>query len=597
MKPLLNDRSPSTVLIITTAVVITILAVLLYRWSNQVSEATTVRLADSLQMSMVNWHLNLFRDLSDVCLALRDDAGRGHEDVYARRFGDWRSGAPYPDVVASLYILRPGAAPHRSALRLDPAAQRFEPAVWPSRFDRLYDEFRRLASLPQDSRRSAAAFYPPGGGLAGWSFDPVSLSLVRPFRSDAGESSAAEDWIVIELNRDVIQNRILPDLAYRYFMGVDGLDYLVAVVAGTAKRQVIYSSDPGFGEEEVADADGRMDVFGDITKKAFGSSIYVFHKLSENARLSELTASIGASWFPLIGTPSENQHWQLIVRHRRGGALGAFVAEMHRRDLAISFGLLSLLVVSVAMLIVTSQRAHRLAKLQMGFVTAVSHELRTPLTIISSAAQNIGRGVVEDNDQVKQYGRVIETQAGRLSGLLEEILLFAAAKENRLRYNPRPLDAAEIIEAALASAAGLIEASRFTVVREIPHGLPKVMGDLPALTQCLQNLITNALKYGGESRWLGIRASLVEAPAAGAEIQISVSDRGMGVDPRDAPHIFEPFYRSPSATAAQIHGTGLGLSLAKSIAEAMHGRLTLKSAPGAGSTFTLHLPCLGSESQ
>src|SRR6185503_5122686 len=115
-----------------------------------------------------------------------------------------------------------------------------------------------------------------------------------------------------------------------------------------------------------------------------------------------------------------NSDWQLIVRHRRGGALGAFVAEMHRRDLAISFGVMFLLVVSVAMLIVTSQRAHRLARLQMDFVTAVSHELRSPLTIISSAAQNVARGVVESQQQVTQYGVVIERQARRLGRLEEE---------------------------------------------------------------------------------------------------------------------------------------------------------------------------------
>jgi signal transduction histidine kinase len=74
-------------------------------------------------------------------------------------------------------------------------------------------------------------------------------------------------------------------------------------------------------------------------------------------------------------------------------------------------------------------------------------------------------------------------------------------------------------------------------------------------------------------------------------VQISVSDRGIGIDSADLPHIFEPFYRSSSVAAAQIHGTGLGLPLAKSIAEAMHGELTVKSAPGKGSTFTLHLPC------
>ena len=120
----------------------------------------------------------------------------------------------------------------------------------------------------------------------------------------------------------------------------------------------------------------------------------------------------------------------------------------------------------------------------------------------------------------------------------------------------------------------------------------QVLGDLSALSQCLQNLITNALKYSNGQRWMGIQARLTEHGLSGKEIQISVSDHGMGIDAREIPHIFEPFYRTSSVTAAQIHGTGLGLPLAKSIVEAMKGQISVKSAPGRGSTFTLHLPCL-----
>jgi signal transduction histidine kinase len=107
----------------------------------------------------------------------------------------------------------------------------------------------------------------------------------------------------------------------------------------------------------------------------------------------------------------------------------------------------------------------------------------------------------------------------------------------------------------------------------------------------VQNLITNALKYGSEQKWIGIQTRLAEHGLTGKEIQISVADRGIGIAPEEIRHIFEPFYRSPSVTAAQIHGTGLGLPLAKSIMEAMNGQVSVKSAPGHGSTFTLHLPC------
>jgi signal transduction histidine kinase len=184
---------------------------------------------------------------------------------------------------------------------------------------------------------------------------------------------------------------------------------------------------------------------------------------------------------------------------------------------------------------------------------------------------------------------VIGAQARQLSGLVERVLLFAATRERRQRYNPRPLAVSQIIDDSLSSSAGLIQAAGFTIEQEIEPNLPCVEGDLAALSQCLQNLINNAVKYGGQQRWIGVRARLNEYGPGRREIEIRISDRGIGIESADLPRIFEPFYRGPSA--AHIHGTGLGLPLAKNIAEAMKGQLTVVSVSGGGSTFSLHLPC------
>jgi signal transduction histidine kinase len=493
----MSESTLSKLLVIPTAIVAVILGVLLYRWSNQVSEATSVRLADSLQMSMANWHLNLYRDLSDVAGALRVDSENSSNLVlYARRFREWRSTAQYRDVVSNLFVLKSGDESPPLCLDLDEYT--FKPADLSESLKQLRPQ---LAAIAVTSNSRAASSFPRG--LAGWEFESNPLVLVRPIDALPGS------WLIIELDEQVIQSRILPDLAKRYFMGVDGLDYLIAVVSGSEPRQVIYSSDPGFGEGEVADADGRMDVFGNATMKSFGSPLYVFHQLSENARLAGIPGTIGTQWFPLLKDNDESG-WQLIVRHRRGGALGAFVAEMHRRDLAISFGVLFLLIAMVSVLIVTSLRANRLAKLQMDFVTAVSHELRSPLTIIGSAAENITHGVVTTKEQIDQYGRVIESQTRQLSRLVEDVLLFAATREDRHRYTSRSLEVSEIVEATLAATDDLIKAAEFVVDRDVQPNLPKVRGDLGAISQCLQNLITNALKYSGDRKWIGITASAYE---------------------------------------------------------------------------------------
>jgi signal transduction histidine kinase len=615
MKLHIKEREFSTVIIILAVIVVIVLGVLQYRWSNQVSEATSIRLADSLQMSMINWHLDFFRVFSEVCAALRvdpDSSTQDDWDQYARRYADWRKTTANPNLVAGLYILRLEEAPTVQVLRLAPSGLRFEPSDWPSNFRELRDEIQQpasksgpdgssafsggsIAATGQDSTVDFANRFYTGGPLAGWQFEPRIPALVRSVAHDASASNGRQaparngvDWIVIALDRNDVQNNILPALAQRYFRGTEGLDYQIAVTTGRDSGQPLYSSDAGFGNAEIADADGTMNIFGRLRGNGQGSPIHIFHTPSQE---NGPAASAAVTWFPLLHGVGADEDWRLIVRHRRGGALGAFIADSRRRDLAIGFGVLFLLVISMAILIFTSTRAQRLAKLQMDFVTAVSHELRTPLTVISSAAENIAHGVVEGKPQLEQYGSVIGAQARKLFEMVEQILLFAAIREGQQRYSLRPLEVPEILDAALSGTAGLIRTAGFHVEQQIEPNLPRIVGDLPALSQCVQNLITNALKYGSEQKWIGIQARLTEHGLSGKEVQISVSDRGIGIAPEELRHIFEPFYRSPSVTAAQIHGTGLGLPLAKSIVEAMNGQVTVRSAPGRGSTFTLHLPC------
>jgi signal transduction histidine kinase len=604
-----KERALSAAVVVPAAVIVIVLGVLQYNWSNQVSDATSLRLADSLQMSMVNWHLDFFRVFSQVCLNLGiDPDGNPPPNIQelARSFTEWKAGAAYPDLVSDFYILPAGKIPHGAVLHYDAGTKRLESSSQPTELAGLQEKLQSaLSTYPADLSPTKKPLSPSppqfvegfyaGGPLIGWRFEPGIPALLHPLfpgRDSAGGSigkGESVEWIVLELNDDVIRTRVLPDLAQRYFQGTDGLDFQIAVVAGDKPGRVLYSSDSGFGAKQVGDADGNMDLFGRVSDPALGSPVHVFHKPSVNRGPA---AAVGVSWFPLLAEVPADQDWQLIVKHRRGGPLGAFGAELRRRDLAISFGVLFLLVLSMAMLIVTSYRAQRLAKLQMNFVTTISHELRTPLTVISSAADNIAHGVVEGKQQLAQYGSVIGNHARQLSGLVEQILLFAATRDGHQRYDSRPLPVSQIIDAALGNTEGLIRTAQVTVEQDIAPDLPQVAGDLPALSQCLQNLITNALKYGKGQPWIGIQARLSEDSIRGREVQISVSDRGMGIDSADLPHIFEPFYRSTAVAAAQIHGTGLGLPLAKSIAEAMRGDLTVKSAPGKGSTFTLHLPCV-----
>jgi two-component system phosphate regulon sensor histidine kinase PhoR len=105
----------------------------------------------------------------------------------------------------------------------------------------------------------------------------------------------------------------------------------------------------------------------------------------------------------------------------------------------------------------------------------------------------------------------------------------------------------------------------------------------------MENLFSNAVKYAGASHWISVRAKAMPAGAP-AEVQISVTDRGLGISARDLPHIFEPFYRVQSVRDGQIRGVGLGLYLVKRAMEGMGGRVSVSSEVGRGSCFTLHFP-------
>jgi signal transduction histidine kinase len=273
----------------------------------------------------------------------------------------------------------------------------------------------------------------------------------------------------------------------------------------------------------------------------------------------------------------------------------ASLAESSRRSSSRMVGILSftfLLSTAAVWAIQRSQMLGRmqLANLQMEFVASVSHELRTPLAVIRSAADNIADGLVKNMDALLRYGAILQHQSRSMGELVDQILLFASTEDRKKRVPLQPLPVERIIETVLSDTEALVRDSGFTLDIEVEPGLPHVLGDLAGITQCLRNLVGNAVKYGGADRRILLRAgAFLPRDKFPGEVRISITDRGIGIDSSEIAHIFDPFYRSPRVHASQIHGTGLGLALAKRIAESMGGSLTVFSQLSAGSTFTLHL--------
>lgn len=622
MKLPFKERIFLSVVVVGLAAVLVALAILQYRWSNEISDAAGARLQSNLNASMLSWRDDLFRELTSSLSALQANPMlplRQKEDQYAQQYQTWSQTASHANLVSHVFLAEGTGSKGTRFLELNTTASKFESAEWPAdlanlhalvdahatEFMNMHHPNRTRGPRPPREFRPATAGDPGPAGAMRFpnrrlfgpdlvSIDLQEMAVIRP-QFYRGPDGPQISWIIVALDRKILQEHILPELAERYFSGTEAHDYEVAVVAMPG-ASLIYSSDSGFGKQDIASPDGKMPVFGFPRNPGAGKGANPppfgprpasrIHEKGRERREMGFPAAPRIAALAVGGTESD---WQLLVRHRKG-SLEAVVAGIRHRDLAISFGVLLVLAAGIGIILISSQRARVLARLQMDFVAAVSHELRTPLAVISSAAENIADGVVAGRQQLSQYGTEIKNQARHLMQLVEQILLFAATRNKRHHYNLRPLRVTDVIEAALKDTAGLIDAAGVNVEQEIAPNLPPVIGDLPALSHCLQNLITNAVKYGGDARWMRIKAGVHEQNGQFHEVQISVEDKGLGIGAAELRRIFEPFYRSRVVAAAQIHGTGLGLSLARDIAEAMGGRLTVASEPGTGSCFTVYLP-------
>jgi signal transduction histidine kinase len=289
---------------------------------------------------------------------------------------------------------------------------------------------------------------------------------------------------------------------------------------------------------------------------------------------------------------NEANEWELIAVFR-GGSLEEIVSRSRRRTLAVSFGVLLLLGLGVTVIIIGARRAQLLADLQMKFVTGVSHDLRTPLAVICSAADNLAEGVIDDSKhRVKEYGTLIRSEGRKLSSMVEQILQYASLKSGPRKTDLRPVVLRNLVDDVLTDEKRLIDSIGFRVEVDIPEDLPAAWADPGILQQALRNLVCNSLKHGASGCWMRVRAMRV-ATAGKKEVSVSVEDRGPGIDPEDLPHVFEPFYRGRNASASDIPGSGLGLSVVEQSIIAMGGRVEARSHAGSGSTFTLYLPAAG----
>jgi signal transduction histidine kinase len=231
----------------------------------------------------------------------------------------------------------------------------------------------------------------------------------------------------------------------------------------------------------------------------------------------------------------------------------------------------------------TVEELRRLSALRADFVSLVSHELRSPMAAVIGAARTLQeRWRSLTPEQREAFLALIADETNRLAALIGDVLDASRIEAGTFTYRFTDVDVSALVTDAVGTAA--VGQDEVRVRADVPDSLPRVRGDAARLRQVLSNLIDNAVKYSPAGDEVAVHAR-----GENGRVRIEVSDNGPGIPHDQQRQIFEKFGRADVAGGSKP-GTGLGLFIARSIAEAHGGTLDVRSRPNAGSTFTLSLP-------
>ncbi len=238
-----------------------------------------------------------------------------------------------------------------------------------------------------------------------------------------------------------------------------------------------------------------------------------------------------------------------------------------------------LFAVGALILIMDARRERRESERKTSFVSNVSHELKTPLTSIRLCAEMLTEGRAKDDAARGRYLGVITKESERLTRLVDNVLDFGRLEQNRRKYDLADVDIREVARDAAESQRSRVESAGMEMSVTVCAEPVVRKVDRDAVSQIVVNLVDNAVKYAAEGKKLDVTVS--------ADGTVAVADRGPGVPKRDREKVFERFYRCDDSLAAKSSGSGLGLSIARRLAEGMGGSLVCSAREGGGAEFKL----------
>lgn len=594
-----------------------------WHWLNKATDAETERIKRRTASDVQHFADDMNGEFQAVFFGFQTDKKLWKEqdwNAFEDRYNRWRNDAKHPDLIKGfVYLAKDGG----TAMKYDPSLRSFVSA------DGDAEVLSIKAKIAGD--KSDIYFCDDPLALITKVSEPVNtfksifirrtFTLNRDAKDAEPQVSPPIDRLIILLDREVISGKMLPELTQKYFP--DG-DFRVSMID---EGVTINSSE---GDLVMADASaslfdlnptniffigkqGIVDPSVSIVENSKANTTVMIQKRSEKPEIStaeklrtddtnaqkKIFQVKVAKGMPVLDVKQEmlpqmssvikdnvsgsSNGWTLAVQHS-AGSIEAFTHGVYKRNLLIGIAVFLLLTGAIIAVVWSAMRVRTSAQRQVDFVSSVSHEFRTPLAVIYSAGENLADGVVNESSQVEDYGELIKGEGRKLSSMVEQILRFAGAKGGKRQYRFEATEPSTVVEKAMKDCQPAIKEKGLEIVTEIQPDLPQIKADRDALASAVQNLINNAIKYSGDSKWVKVTAS-----NGNDKVRFTVEDHGIGIDRKDLRQIFAPFYRSRQVVDAQIHGNGLGLSIVKEIADAHNAKVYAESSLARGSKFTFEI--------
>ncbi|HEY7291555.1 MAG TPA: HAMP domain-containing sensor histidine kinase [Vicinamibacterales bacterium] len=265
-------------------------------------------------------------------------------------------------------------------------------------------------------------------------------------------------------------------------------------------------------------------------------------------------------------------------------SIPAIVAARERPQRAMMAILAVVMALGVFFVARALAREVRLAELKSSFVSSVSHDLKTPLALIQLFAETLELGRLKNTERASEYYRIINSEARKLTKLINNMLDFSKIEAGLRRYRREPQDLTEVTRRVLDSLESQFRHNQFTVTSRLTDVVP-VLIDPEASEQAIENLLSNAMKYSPENRNIS-----VEVTTEGPHGVVRVTDHGVGIPQRFQRRIFRKFYRIQTDAGSGPQGTGLGLAIVDHVMRGHGGFVRVESETGRGSRFSLYFP-------